>query len=80
MSPRLGSTPEHNEFPGRQRISNALRRKSHAINQLAFWGGAGSTPAASTISPDLVASRRGERGVQRKQVSIFLETFMPAPV
>lgn len=36
MSPRLGSTPEHNELTTRQRISSELRQKSRAISQLAF--------------------------------------------
>src|SRR5437867_12486060 len=48
------SAPEHNELTTRQRISRQLRRKSRAINQLAFWGGAGSTPAASTTYPPLL--------------------------
>src|SRR2546428_11652618 len=54
----LESTPEHNELTTRQRISSVLRRKSRAISQLAFWGGAGSTPAASTTL--LAPPTRGE--------------------
>src|SRR5437867_12959970 len=53
----LESTPEHNELTTRQRISSVLRRKSRAISQLAFWGRAGSTPAASTILRALRALR-----------------------
>jgi hypothetical protein len=47
----LQCTQEDNKLTTRQRITKHFRRKSRAINQLAFWGGAGSTPAASTKSP-----------------------------
>src|SRR2546425_13005050 len=37
-------------------VSSEFRRKSRAISQLAFWAGAGSTPAASTIQPRLLVA------------------------
>jgi hypothetical protein len=56
------STPEHNELTTRQRVSSKFRRKSRAINRLAFWDGAGSTPAASTIQPTENTGRDLGRG------------------
>src|SRR2546428_12338448 len=57
MSPRLGRTPEHcralqstTNLPQGNELSDTYDEKSRAISQLAFGGGAGSTPAASTNS------------------------------